>query len=307
MKTTPFTLDRSPALDSTSVRVLVYCERSADDSVLQFLSRLSTVRGLDIHIVGGSERQNSQNLTVRMLRPSRAIAGRDNRHCLVESKSAQRLLAKCGPGNVHEILARYGARISASLVIVTQTPANLINRWWSASLAERLAYYIPVLAIPAHDSSALFDIERRLRWLVPLDGSPYAEASLKPLRSVARWLPSDVTLLQPLAFARLWRDRIGGSLSASVAKMGPSISDSSDYLARMAELVFVNTPTRICCVTDPDPVRSILRLANSSAIDAVAIGLSKRWRLTRLLAAELNELLLRKVQKPVLLFGSASS
>jgi nucleotide-binding universal stress UspA family protein len=89
--------------------------------------------------------------------------------------------------------------------------------------------------------------------------------------------------------------------------MGPSISDSSDYLARMAELVFVNTPTRICCVTDPDPVRSILLLANSSAIDAVAIGLSKRWRLTRLFAAELNELLLHKVQKPVLLFRSASS
>jgi nucleotide-binding universal stress UspA family protein len=75
----------------------------------------------------------------------------------------------------------------------------------------------------------------------------------------------------------------------------------------MADLVFVNTPARICCVTDCDPVRSILRLANSSAIDAVAIGLSKRWRVTRLLAAELNELLLRKVQKPVLLFGSAST
>jgi hypothetical protein len=307
MKTTQFTFDRSLALDSASVRVLVYSEQPTDKFVPQFLARMPSVRGLDVHIVGGSERQNRHNLAVRLLRPLRAIAGRDNRNCLVESKSAQRLLAKCGPGDVHEILARYGAKVSASLVIVTQTPANRINGWWSPSLAERLAYHIPVLAIPAHHASALFDMERRLRWLVPLDGSPYAEASLKPLRSVARWLPSDVTLLQPLAFARLWRDRIGGSRSASVAKMGPSISDSSDYLARMAELVFVDTPMRICCATDTDPVRSILRLANSSAIDAVAIGLSKRWRVTRLLAAELNELLLRKVQKPVLLFGSASS
>jgi hypothetical protein len=59
-------------------------------------------------------------------------------------------------------------------------------------------------------------------------------------------------------------------------------------------------------MTEADGVRSIVRLANSSAIDVVAIGLSNRWRITRLLAAELNEVLLRRLRKPVLLFGSIS-
>jgi hypothetical protein len=121
-----------------------------------------------------------------------------------------------------------------------------------------------------------------------------------------QWAASDITLLQPLEFARFWRERVGRNHLGSVSEIGPSISDSSDYLARIAERGFANSPNRVCCATDSDVARSIVRLANSSAIDAVAIGLSNRWRMTRLLAAELNELLFRKVRKPVLLFGSPS-
>jgi hypothetical protein len=148
--------------------------------------------------------------------------------------------------------------------------------------------------------------QRRLRWLVPLDGSPFAEAILGPLRSLAGWLPSDITLVQPLTVARLWSERVGRIRMASASRMGLSISDSFEYLSRLGERGFADSPTRICCLTDSDPVRSIVRLANSPAIDAVAIGLSKRWRITRMFAAELNEFLYRKVRKPVLLFGATS-
>jgi len=74
--------------------------------------------------------------------------------------------------------------------------------WGAASLAERLAWHFPVLAIPAEGTAAAIDTGRQIRWLVPLDGSPTAEAILDALDSLANWLPTDITLLQPLEYAR---------------------------------------------------------------------------------------------------------
>ena len=305
MKTMSFAAVRSPALISKGMRLVVFCEQPADASSLEFLSGIPAVPEIDIHVVIGSDRRNGQNLTVRVLRPDSGLSDSGNRLARIESKLAQELLSKCGPGNIHERLARYCARIDANLVIV-KVAANRAATWGTASLAERLAWHFPVLTIPAEGNAAAIDTGRRMRWLVPLDGSPSAEAILDPLDSLANWLPSDITLLQPLEYARLWQRRVGRKQRASIARLGPSVLDSCEYLAGMAESRFADSPTRVCCSTESNTVRSIVRLANSSAFDAVAIGLSNRWRITRLLAAELNELLLRHVRKPVLLLQSGS-
>ena len=303
MKTTSFAPVRSPAFVGKGMRLVVFCGRPADASALEFLSSIPAVPELDIHLVTGSDQRNGQKLTVRVLRQDSGLSDSGNRLTRIESKPAQELLFKCGPGNIHEQLARYCARIHANLVIV-KVAADRATAWGTASLAERLAWHFPVLAIPAEGNAAAIDTGRRMRWLVPLDGSPSAEAILDPLDSVANWLPSDITLLQPLEYAGLWQMRVGGTQRASIARLGPSISDSCEYLAGIAESRFANSPTRVCCSTESNTVRSIVRLANSSAFDAVAIGLSNRWRITRLLAAELNEQLLRRVRKPVLLLQS---
>jgi hypothetical protein len=304
MKTIPIARNKSAASDSSSMRIVVYSDGSTDEPVLRFLSHIPAVPGLDVHVVDGSERQKSQDLMVRVLRPAHALPGGPSRLTDAESVFAQALLAKCGPGRVHERLARYCAKVSANLIVVTMPRTNCIAPWWIPSRAERLASHTPVLAIPHENSSVLSEMaQRRLRWLVPLDGSTSAEKILYPLRCLAGWLPSDFTFIQPLAFAGLWRDRVARNQLGPVSKLGPSISDSSDYLARVAEWGFANSPTRVCCTIDSDAVRSIVRLANSPAIDAIAIGLSKRSRITRLLALELNDLLLRKVHKPILLLA----
>jgi nucleotide-binding universal stress UspA family protein len=305
MKTTSFAAVRSPALISKGSRLVVFCERPADAFSLEFLSSIPAVPELDIHLVTGSDQRNGQNLTVREVRQDSGLSDSGNRLTRIESKPAQELLSKCGPGNVHELLARYCARIDANLVIV-KGGADRAATWGAASLAERLARHFPVLAVPAGGTAAAIDTGRRVRWLVPLDGSPWAEAILDPLDSLANWLPSDITMLQPLEYARLWQKRVGSKQRASIARLGPSILDSCEYLAGMADSRFADSPTRVCCSTESNAVRSIVRLSNSSAFDAVAIGLSNRWRITRLLAAELNELLLRRARKPLLLLQSGS-
>lgn len=304
MKTTSFAALRSQAFVSKGTRLVVYCERPADASSLEFLRGVPAVPEIDIHLVIGSDRRSGQKLTVRVLRQDSGFNASGNRLTRIESKPAKELLSKCGPGNIHELLARYCARIDANLVILTGAAHRTVA--WGASLAERLAWHFPVLAIPTEGTAPAIDIGRRIRWLVPLDGSPSAEAILEPLDSLANWLPSDITLLQPLEYARLWQKRVGKKQPASIARLGPSISDSREYLAGIAGFRFANSPTRVGCTTEANTLRSIVRLANSSAFDAVAIGLSNRWRITRLLAAELNEPLLRRVRKPVLLLQSDS-
>jgi nucleotide-binding universal stress UspA family protein len=288
------------------MRLVVFSEQPAVASILGFLSGVAAVPEMEVHVVVGSNRRNGKNPTVRVLRQDSGLSTSGNRLTRFDSKPAQDLLSRCGPGNTYEVLARYCAKIGANLVIVTAGAAGRAATWGTTSLAERLAWHFPVLAIPAEGTAGAIETGRRVRWLVPLDGSPSAEAIVDPLAFVANWLPSDITLLQPLEYARLWQNRVGRMQPASIARLGPSILDSSEYLAGIAGSRFANSPTRVCCTTEADAVRSIVRLANSSAIDAVAMGLSNRWRITRLLAAELNELLLRRVRKPVLLLQSGS-
>jgi nucleotide-binding universal stress UspA family protein len=293
--------NRSLARGSDFQRVVVYRAGSADESVLPFISRLPVAPKLNVHIISGSKRQNGTNLAVNVV-PLRQDRG--NLLDGVDSQIAQDLLAKCGPGNVPELLIRYSTRIAASLVVMPAAPSNGFTGWWSTSLAERVSRYIPVLAIPAGVPLGPLDTQRRLRWLVPLDGSAAAEAVLEPLRSIASWLPSDITLLQPLQFASLWRSRVAKSRVAQ--QIGPSIADSWDYLSQIASIYNFASPTRACCTTDSDSVCSIGRLANGPGIDAVALGFSNRGRFTRLVAAELSELLHAKVRKPVLMFRRAA-
>ena len=101
-------------------------------------------------------------------------------------------------------------------------------------MSERLANYIPVLSVPV-TSHGPFDASVHFRWLVVLDGSAFAEAILYPLRSITRWLPSDVSLLQPLEFAQLWNQRIAARQPSELARMGVSIADSNEYLRYIAE------------------------------------------------------------------------
>jgi nucleotide-binding universal stress UspA family protein len=269
--------------------------------VLPFISRLPVAPNLTVHIISDSKRRNGTGLAVNVVPLPQDRGDRTNE---AGSQLAQDLLANCGPGSVSELLIRYSRRIAASLVVVPATPSNHFTRWWSLSLAERVARHIPVLAIPAGVPLGPLDTQRRLRWLVPLDGSAAAEVVLDPLRSIASWLPSDITLLQPLQFASRWRTRVAGNRDARLT--GISIADSRDYLSRTASIYNFASPTRVCCTTDSGSVCSIVRLANGPGIDAVALGFSNRGRFTRMVAAELSELLHAKVCKPVLMFRPAA-
>src|SRR3954454_23388852 len=103
MKTIPLAHNKSSAFESITMRLVVYCEGSTDEFALQLLSRIPSMPGLEVHIIGGSEPRNCKDLYVCVIRSARGIQSRVNRLSASETQSAQVLLMKCGPGNVSEV------------------------------------------------------------------------------------------------------------------------------------------------------------------------------------------------------------
>lgn len=304
MKTLTHHPKLSKNLPKSQPQVVVYSDAALDTSVLRFLERTMPLSKFDIHYISRSSGSQHDQLTVQVKHSVRKQG--DYQISFDATQTADALLAKCGPGRTDDLLARYSKRIGADLVIVPMLSDRLLL--WTNNIAERLARHFPVLAVPTGAAIERTDLSSRpLRWLVPLEGSIVAESILGPLSSLTNWLASEVTLIQPLDLASGWSDRIVSDPFATSSKLAPSIGDSTDYLMRCARHKFTNAQVRVCCTTGSDAVSSILHLADSSTIDAVAIGLSNRWPISRYLTAELNELVLRRVRKPILLFEPGSS
>jgi len=303
MSLSTFNLKQPAASLQNSVSIVVLCER-LDENTVQHLVKLFAVE-LQLHIVELAKLENHRHAQGRVLRPAR-IPNRAAKHLhLAESSAGQLLWNKCTPGETLDQVLRYCARNHARLIIVLETADSNERRWWRKTLAEQLACYLPVLSIP-HDANCeeIVRSQRRFRWIVPLDGSPSAEAVIRPLRSIACWLPSDILFVQPLEYSQLWSRRIASKKSAPGVRSGVSIADSSEYLKRITQGEFAGANIRVCCLSDSEPAASLARIAHASTIDGVAIGLSNQWRIGRWLSAEFNELMLGKIRKPCLLVGS---
>ena len=110
---------------------------------------------------------------------------------------------------------------------------------------------------------------------------------------------SEVTAVQPLDYAQLWTQRIVGA--PRDRRIGVSVADSNDYLLRVAARSGAGLVTRVCSVAERNSLAAVRRMIDSSAVDGVAIGLSRRSRLSRCLTGEFSEWVLGRLKKPYLL------
>jgi hypothetical protein len=295
-------LSLAPPIRAPS-RVVVLREHRADASLGAFVNELSSLANVELHIVDAARSSERADDSISIVVRPHGIGGKRGHSKAADSQQAQSLWSKCGPGNVSERLSRYSTRIGANLAVIQEGLSPDRRRWWRPSAAERLAFRVPVLSVPATTHS-VFDVWREFRWLVVLDGSPYAEAVLPPLQLMAHWLPADVTLAQPLIYAQLWRSRVAGGELATVTRLGVSIADSDDYLRRVA-MQEGYACARVCSVSDRNPAAALTRIIDSEAVDGVAIGISKRSRFMRRVTGEFNELILGKLKKPYLIATAA--
>src|SRR4051812_37349645 len=199
MSVSTFNLRQSESAIHDPAKIVFVCEALHDRSEQRFLRALASLSAVEPDVIELQARSAAVNLSGRVLRFGGFSAEKGGGHRLVGSLPSQAVWDRCEPGALHERLIRYCMRSGAKLVVLPETLGKSTRGWWSRPLAETLSRHIPVLSIPKKSNWGQFGSpQRQMRWLVPLDGSASAEAVLGSLRSLVRWLPSELLLVQPL-------------------------------------------------------------------------------------------------------------
>lgn len=121
----------------------------------------------------------------------------------------------------------------ADLVVMTSHGRTGFSRWLLGSVAEQIAHYAPVpVLIVREQSQALAgqpgDMEHLTRVLVPLDGSPLAEAALEPAAKLAAAISSEPALHLVLVVSPY--EAIETHMPEALA-----VNGAKEYLGKIAE------------------------------------------------------------------------
>ncbi|HEY7519862.1 MAG TPA: universal stress protein [Methylomirabilota bacterium] len=143
------------------------------------------------------------------------------------------------------------------------------------------------------------------RALVPVDGSPLAEAILPFLIDIAAPLEMAVVLMRvvepspPMA--------VEGTRHVLMADLGKLRREADDYLASLASRLRARGITASCEVRVGRPAERILEAARETGADLIAMSTHGRTGLGRLLFGSVAEQVLREAQVPVFLMRQANS
>jgi nucleotide-binding universal stress UspA family protein len=138
------------------------------------------------------------------------------------------------------------------------------------------------------------------RVLVPLDGSPLAEAVLPFVASLARPLGLEITLLRviPTLPPRV----IEGATPRMVVNPVEQLTrEADDYLTGVADRVRVQGLNVVVAVRRGDAVAEIVQGAREGKADLIAMTTHGRTGLGRLLFGSTADGVLRRAEVPVLL------
>lgn len=141
--------------------------------------------------------------------------------------------------------------------------------------------------------------------LIPLDGSPAAEAILPFMLEIAGPLDVEVVLLrvvQPIA-----PQVIEGSRHVLTEDVEGRRIDAEEYLAPLAVELRAKGVRAQCRVRRGEPADEIAATAREERVDMVAMTTHGRSGLSRLLFGSVAEAVLRKAELPVFLMRATDA
>jgi nucleotide-binding universal stress UspA family protein len=184
------------------------------------------------------------------------------------------------------------AERQADLIVMSTHGRSGLGRWLYGSVADAV---LRRTALPVVLVSAVCDrtwpTDRPLRILVPLDGSPRAEAALGPATLLAEQLRATLTVLQvvhgfsrtPDAYVEEYRNEVRQYL-ATVSERTPQVTSAVDLYGG-------NEPT----------ARTIADFADVQEIDLIAMATHGRGGLARQVLGSTATELLHRARVPLLL------
>lgn len=198
------------------------------------------------------------------------------------------------------------------LVVMTSHGRTGFSRWLLGSVAEQIAHYAPVPVLILREQGLALgaqhpDVEHLTRLLVPLDGSPLAEAALQPAACLAEAISSPPALHLVMVIS---------SYEAMLASMPEAlaIDGAKDYLMGHAERLKKDHPALNVSWSvgvGLDVAETIIRVAERGddtegagvfgGCDAIAIATHGRTGLARLALGSISERVLHGTKLPLLI------
>jgi nucleotide-binding universal stress UspA family protein len=210
-------------------------------------------------------------------------------------------------GPIAEALTTWIDECGADLVVMSTHGRGAIGRAFVGSIADYVLRTVaaPVLLVRPADGAPAADLSRR--WspqeiLLPLDGSPLAEAALAPAVALARLFRAPVGLLEvvqplsvatdpPLPFPAIFDEQITGVLRRQ----------AQDYLDSVAErLRDRGIEAHGAAIVGWSVAGTLLEAARPERTGLVAIETHGRGGLKRALTGSVTDKLVRGADVPVL-------
>jgi len=215
-----------------------------------------------------------------------------------------------------EIVATLRVTASSSntdLVIMASHGRGPFERFWLGSVADGLVreLSVPLLLIRPPECAVDFTQEKVLKhFLLPLDGSLFAEQIIKPATALGTLMDSDYTLLRVVQpafpdYLHLEGYVLGHealSVRDQIERMQAQLlKDTQEYLDRVADPLRAESlriQTRV--LVNPHPASGILKQTTNGINDMVAIESHCRRGLSRFLIGSVADKVLRGVSVPML-------
>jgi nucleotide-binding universal stress UspA family protein len=207
-----------------------------------------------------------------------------------------------GPAAV--TLAEYVRDIGADLVVMTTHGRGGFRRAWLGSVADQLirSLEVPILLVRAGQPDSADRAPNFGEILVPLDGSPLAEAALEPAAAIARLWDAEISLVQVVQPAYLTTDP-PLAIPAEIDERLTAIrrEAAQDYIRDVAErLREQGVKASGVAVLGDGVAETLLQLARPERVGLLAVATHGRGGVRRLVLGSVADKLVRAADVPVL-------
>jgi nucleotide-binding universal stress UspA family protein len=208
-------------------------------------------------------------------------------------------------GSVAKALGEYVKEMSPDLVVMTTHGSGGLRRAWLGSVADELVrtLTIPILLLgPCEGSPDLTSNFSKI--VVPLDGSPLAEAVLEPAAAFARLWDADIRLVRIVSASALSLGLSLDSYSGYEDQFTDNRKEAAQkYLDQVAELL-AKQGIRVSgtTVTGSGVAEALLDLVRSEDAKLVALATHGRGGLGRLVLGSVADKLVRAAEVPILVY-----
>jgi len=204
----------------------------------------------------------------------------------------------------------------ASLIVLCSHGYSSMKRWMLGSVAEKVARHAPVPVFILREGATIFptSLDRPVRALVPLDGSPFSEEVFEPASYLVAGLASSTSQSGELRLLRVIDLPMTSGALRSQANISPLTEEqvrqrAQDYLKGLIErldesdLAELNIAATASIERNPDVTEAIIHEAEgrgSDRYDLIAMATHGRSGAEHFMMGSVTERLLHTTKLPLL-------